>query len=224
MKTTTRFGGGDRSFGPVVLSRPGLQRTGMNAGRNAWRLTWCAAGLALSAALASGCGASRAAQGADPPRQVTYRDSQVSFRHPAPWKAYPFRWSGELHFRPSVYLSTQPVHDPCRTNGNSTACGLPLRRLRPGGVLMVWQILGFPSTGLGPGKRIRVGGRPATQVTTRAGICRTIGADRTIEVLIETSPPPSSLTQVIACLRGPHLGQNERRVDALLASARFPSR
>ena len=223
MKTTTRFGGANRSFGPVVPARPGLESTGMNAGTSAWRVIWCAAGIALSAALVTGCGGGRAAQGADPPLQVRYRDSQVSFRHPAPWKVYPFRWAGELHFRPSFYLSTQPVQDPCRTNGNSTVCGLPLRHLRPGGVLVVWQVLGIPGTGLGPGRRIRVGGRPAAQATTRAGICRTIDADRTIEVLVETSPPPSNFTEVIACLRGPHLAQNERRVNALLASARFQS-
>lgn len=194
----------------------------MNACTTTRCLFFCAAAVAASAWLAGcGGGGSPAAHQTDPSVQATYRDSEVSFRHPAAWKAYPFRWAGELHFRPSVYLSTQPVHDPCRTSGNSTVCGLPLRHLRPGGVLVVWQVLGLPGSGLGPGARIRVGGRPAAQVTTRTGICRTIGADRTIDVVVETSPRPSNFTEVTACLRGPQLAQNERRVDALLASTRF---
>jgi len=197
----------------------------MNARRRPRRLLACAGGIAVTAALASGCGGGgRAGHSVDPAvSQVTYRDGQVSFRHPAAWTAYPFRWAGELHFRPSVYLSTQPVHDPCRTRGKTTACGFPVRRLRPGGVLVVWQVLGIPATTLGAGTRVRIGGHPASRVSTRGGSCRAIGADRTIDVLIETRPPPSNFTQVTACLRGPHLAQNERRLEALLASTRFLS-
>ena len=137
--------------------------------------------------------------------------------------AYPFRWAGELHFRPLVYLSTQPVHNPCSTHGNTTSCGLPVRRLRPGGVLVVWQVNGIPAMGLGQGARIRVGGHAATRVVTSSGVCKKVGADRTIQVVVETSPTPSPLTYFTACLRGPNLAQNERRVDDLLVSARISS-
>jgi hypothetical protein len=41
--------------------------------------------------------------------------------------------------------------------------------------------------------------------------------------VVETSPTPSPFTYVTACLRGPNLAQNERRVDALIASTRLPS-
>lgn len=198
----------------------------MDARLRSWRFTLCAAGIVAAAALATACGGGgpgTAKAAADPPQLVTYRSGGLSFRHPGTWTAYPFRWAGELHFRPLVYLSTQPVHDPCSTRGNTTSCGLPVRRLRPGGVLVIWQVNGVPAMGLGPGARVRVGGHPATRVVTRGGICRQIGADRTIELAIETSPTPSPLTYLTACLRGPNLAQNERRVDALLASARLNS-
>jgi hypothetical protein len=54
-------------------------------------------------------------------------------------------------------------------------------------------------------------------------MCRSIGADRTIDVLIATRPLPSTPTQFTACLRGPGLAQEENSVEALLASAKFAS-
>jgi hypothetical protein len=54
-------------------------------------------------------------------------------------------------------------------------------------------------------------------------MCRGIGADRTVDVLIQTSPLPSTLTEFTACLRGPGLAQAEKSVEALLASTKFAS-
>ena len=183
------------------------------------------AGLATAVALTSACGGvGQAAQAADPPSLVTYRnDSGLSFRHPASWKQYPFRWAGELHFRPIVYLSTQPVHDPCSTRGNATTCGFPVRRLAPGGVLVAWQTSGIPVPGLrsAPGTATRIGDSYAKRVDSRPGFCRRIGADRTVEALIGEPNRMTVPTQFVACLRGPHLAQNMRRIDALLASTRF---
>jgi hypothetical protein len=88
---------------------------------------------------------------------------------------------------------------------------------------VIWQVNGVPAMGLGPGARIRVGGHPGTRVVTQSGICKQIGADRTMQVAVQTSPTPSPLTYLTACLRGPNLAQNERRVDALLASTRLSS-
>ena len=58
---------------------------------------------------------------------------------------------------------------------------------------------------------------------TARGICRSIGADRPIEVLIQTRPLPSPLVEFTACLRGPGLAQAVQSVDALLASTQFHS-
>ena len=190
------------------------------------RFFLCAAGIIATAALASACGGGgggTANAASTPPQLDAYRSGGLSFRHPAAWTAYPYHGAGELHYRPLVYLSTQPVHNPCSTHAMVTSCGLPVRRLAPGGVLAIWQESGIPAVRLGPGARVRVDGHPATRVVTSSGACKKIGADRTIQVVIETSPTPSPLTYFTACLRGPNLAQNERRVDALLASTRLSS-
>ncbi|HEY2741145.1 MAG TPA: hypothetical protein VGI69_03060 [Gaiellaceae bacterium] len=183
------------------------------------------AAIAGAVAVTSGCGGGSDAQAAakqGPPR-VEYSNALLSFSHPAAWKAHPFTWAGSLHFRPLVYLSTQPLHDPCSTKGNTTSCGFPVDQLDPGGALVTWNASSPPATGLGPGPRIRVGGRPARRVDTPGGMCRRIGGDRTIDVLIQTRPFPSTPTEFTACLRGPGLAQAEKNVDALLASTKFLS-
>ena len=185
------------------------------------RLLMCAAALALLVVSTSGCGGgdTHAAAKKDPPL-VKYSRSFLSFTHPAARKTSTPR-SAELHFNPLVYLSTQPVHDPCTTTGNDTTCGFPVSQLQPGGVLVSWLYGGPPAFTLGPGKQIRVGGRPASLVDTAGGMCRQIGADRTIDVTIELRPLPSSLLQFTACLRGPGMAQSGAAVDALLASTEF---
>ncbi len=188
------------------------------------RLLVGAAALVALVAVTSGCGAASNAQVAakDPPL-LTYSNSDLSFTYPAAWTATPSRSSGELHFQPLVFLSTQTVHNPCSTHGNTTSCGFPLRHLQPGGVLAFWQVSGIPATGLGPGSRGKVGGFPAARVDKAGGECRRIGADRTVDVAVETNPLPSPLTYFTACLRGPNLAPDEKRVDALLASTKFVS-
>jgi hypothetical protein len=197
----------------------------MDARLTSRRLLMGAAALVALVAVTSGCGGGTEAQAAakTSPELVTYSNSLLSFSHPAAWKAYPFRWSGELHFQPMVYLSTQPVQDPCLTKGNTTSCGFPVKQLEPGGVLVTWNASTPPAMALGPGSRIRVDGREARRVDTAGGMCRSIGADRTIDVLIATRPLPSTPTQFTACLRGPGLAQEEKSVEALLASTKFAS-
>ena len=147
----------------------------------------------------------------------------LSFSHPAAWKAYPFRWGGELHFRPMVYLSTQPVHDPCSTKGNTTSCGFPVGQLEPGGVLVTWNASNPPAMGLGPGSRIRVDGHEARRVGHGR---RDLPQHRRRPDGRRPDPDealPSTLTEITACLRGPGLAQEEKSVDALLASTKFAS-
>ena len=191
------------------------------------RLLACAPALVTLAAVMSGCGGGgtyvQAAAKKEAPPLVTYSSSVLSFTHPEAWTAYPFRWRGGLHFQPLVYLSTQPVHDPCSTQGNTTSCGFPVKQLQPGGVLVTWNAANPPALGLGPGSRIRVDGHLARRIDTAGGMCRSIGADRTIDVLVETRPLPSPLTEFTACLRGPGLARAEKSVDALLASTKFLS-
>jgi hypothetical protein len=183
----------------------------------------CAGAIVLLAAVTTGCGGGDAQAAPKAPPLVKYSSSSLTFMHPVAWKAYPFAWPGELHFRPLVYLSTQPVHNPCSTRGNATSCGFPVQSLQPGGVLVTWNASSPPATALGPGSRIQVDGRPASRVETAGGMCRRIGADRTIEVLVATRPLPSTPVQLTACLRRPGLAEAVKRVDALLASTKFVS-
>jgi hypothetical protein len=121
-----------------------------------------------------------------------------------------------------LYLSSQPVRQPCRTHGSTTVCGWPLARLQPGGTLIVWENRGAPGWTLrtAPGRPLRVGGRAARQAVFKPGECVAIGADETIEVAIER-PVPDNWTAFTACLRGPGLTASEHDVAALLASTRF---
>jgi len=189
------------------------------------RLLMGAAGFVALVAVTSGCGGGTDAQAAAQtgPKLVTYSNALLSFDHPAAWKAHPFRWAGELHYRPMVYLSTQPLHDPCSTKGNTTSCGFPVERLKRSGVLVIWNASNPPATALGPGSLFQIDGRRARRVESAGGMCRSIGSDRTIDVLIATSPLPSTPTEFTACLRGPGLAQEEERVDALLDSTQFAS-
>lgn len=183
-------------------------------------LTLAAVSAVLAPASACGGGSRRPASDAPPP--ATFANSYLSFRHPAAWTAYPFRWSGELHFRPMLYLSTQPVRNPCRTRDETVSCTWPVDRLRPAGVLVQLENRGFPGWSLAeaPGTELRVGGRPAKRQIDSDGACRTIGGDVTIEVAV-ASPMPDNWTELTACLRGPQLGPNERQLEALLTSLRF---
>lgn len=183
-----------------------------------------AAALVLVGTAAAGCGSAPKASDGSAGRR-TFRSHFLAFGYPADWKPSVFGVTGELHFAPLVYLSSQPVHPPCRTKASVTTCGWPLERLRPGGALVVWENRGAPGWSLltTPGKPVRVGGRRARRTVTRPGLCRTIGADETIAVEIER-PLPDNWTAFTACLRGPGLAAGERDVNALLASTRFLER
>lgn len=189
------------------------------------RLLLCALAIMAVASVTSACGGGGAARAApkDPPL-TTYTTPGLSFSYPAAWTASkPILPAVSLHFNPLVYLSTQPVHAPCSTKGNTTSCGFPVDHLQPGGVLVTWETNGLLAMGLGPGTAIQVDGHPAARQETTGGECRRIGADRTIDVAVATHTLPSALTYFTACLRGPGLGEAEKSVDALLASTTFTS-
>jgi hypothetical protein len=188
------------------------------------RLLVCVLAIIALASVTSACGGGGDAQAApkDPPL-ANYTGPGLAFSYPSTWTAStPIRPSVALHFNPLVYLSTQPVHAPCSTKGNTTSCGFPVDHLQPGGVLVTWETNGLLAMGLGPGRQVQVGGHPAVRQETTGGECRRIGADRTIDVAVATHTLPSALTYFTACLRGPGLADAEKSVDALLASTTFP--
>ena len=189
------------------------------------RLLLCALAIVALVSVTSACGGGSATQAAPKdPSLATYTGSGLSFSYPAEWKVYkPIRPTVALHFNPLVYLSTQPVHAPCSTKGNTTTCGFPVDQLQPGGVLITWETNGLLATDLGPGPQIQVDGHPAARQEKTGGECRKIGADRTIDVAVAPHSLPSALTYFTACLRGPGLAEAEKSVDALLASTTFTS-
>ena len=178
--------------------------------------------LAAVAVLAAGCGSTVATTSGGSAKLADFHNQFVEFRYPTAWAAAEPDVATTLHFHPIVYLSAQPTGNPCRTTGSETACTWPIRHLRAGGVLIVWENRGYPGWTLRsmPGRPLRVGGRPARLHVSHPGICRAIGADETIDVAIARALN-GNWTALTACLRRPNVAANEREVDALLASTRF---
>jgi hypothetical protein len=174
----------------------------------------------LAVVSAGGC----AAASRGPSSSGAFHNGFVELRYPSAWRAVEPAVSPELHVRPLLYLSVQPTRNPCRTSGTVTSCGWPVRRLRRGGLLIVWENRGYPGWSLAsaPGRRLRVGGREARLLVSHRGVCSAIGADETIAVAI-ARPLAGNWTAFTACLRGPGLPKLERDVERVLASTRFVS-
>lgn len=175
----------------------------------------------VAAAASAGCGSTTKtpAQGV---RSAEFQNSFVEFRYPTSWDAAQPNASA-LHFHPMLYLSVQPTRNPCASAGATVRCGWPVSRLRPGGVLVVWENRGFPGWSLAsaPGAPTKVDGRKARRSVSRPGACGAIGADETVQVAIERPGLSGNWTAVTACLRAPNVATNEQQLDAVLASTRF---
>jgi hypothetical protein len=185
------------------------------------RLLVCATAIAALVFIASACGGGSSVGGTEDPTVARYSDQFLSFTYPSAWSPSAAKGPTEMHFRPLVYLSTQPVHDPCVAQGNATSCDWPIRNLDPGGVLAVWQIpyqLAMPGKVVHTGTKIEVGGDPAWTQNVAGGECRRIGADRTLNV------DTAKGLELTVCLRAPGIGQAEEKVNALLASVKFARR
>lgn len=184
------------------------------------RLLLCTAAIAALVSVTSACGGGDAGA-AKEPTLTTYSDQFVSFAYPSAWAASAPKGPTEMHFHPLVYLSTQPVGDPCVVQGNETSCDWPIKSLDPGGVLALWQIPYSLPAPLGKvvhrGTEIRVGGHPAWVQNVAGGSCRRIGADRTIDVSTADN------LELTVCLRSPGTARAEKSVNALLASVKFAS-
>jgi hypothetical protein len=183
------------------------------------RSTFCVGAVAL---LTSACGATAAPSGQQHPTLASFKNGYVEFQYPTGWAAAQPNVPATLHVHPMIYLSVQPTRNPCRTTGAETSCGWPIARLRPGGVLVVWENRGYPGWSLQstPGAPIRVGGRRAHRQVSRPGACAEIGGDETVQVAIER-PLAGNWTAVTACLRKPNLAAGERELGGVLASTRF---
>ena len=121
--------------------------------------------------------------GGAPPPLAHFRGGGIEFDYPSSWS---HRHAGILqHFdaSPVIDLSTQPMGDPCTTDGAKTTCTLMrIHRLQSGGVVVVWTLLSF-SPILRPK---HVPKTPHLRII-RPGYCRTIGGDESVSAMLASA-------------------------------------
>jgi hypothetical protein len=156
------------------------------------------------------------------------KNLKLSFDYPGIWhlRRADQAWRTSSFGSPIVYLSTQPLHSQCFSNGTATTCDRPLDRLARGGVLVTVSERAFPTwtLAIARGKRVKIAGRPAKLATDWPGAChRSVGASETITASI-TRPdaPADNWVEVQVCLRRPGLAKGERETRAILSSLRLP--
>lgn len=125
---------------------------------------------------------------------LTFHGGDVSFRYPVAWS----------HNRPGVLsslnsgivdLSTQRLRNPCRSNEHGYVCKWLLRRLHPGGVLVVWSHSDAPVS-------------PPLQSPSES------------PVKIHPTRVLQRAFFVTACMRGTDIPADLGEIQAMLASAR----
>jgi hypothetical protein len=138
-------------------------------------------------------------------RVETYRGHGIVFTYPASWR-YRRRGFFSTMTSPVVDLASQPTSDPCTRRG----CWFPVRHLRPGAVVVMWEVGGgiIPSHLPPAGVHVRVLPRG----------CRALGGEE--ELLARVVLRDGRIYAAAACLRGPDLAAHEGEVRAMFASAR----
>lgn len=156
---------------------------------------------------------------------------RLVLRYPAGWRRYD--WQVISSFTDGVaYLSTGRERQPCKTThaggSTETACGAPIDRLAPGGVLVTWTAIGFPEpptrkplAGI-PGRLVRLPSGWLEKVSRNAGgACS--GIDTTASVTADFARPTDSSDryEMQACLRAPEVATHTQQVLAMLDHVRF---
>jgi hypothetical protein len=124
-----------------------------------------------------------------------------------------------------AYLSNPPTNDPCvHPEGNDSCSPQRVGRLGPAGILVSWDIYGFPNNGIdnAPGSPTTIDGRPARlQVKTPAAAtdCALIGASKEVDaaVTITSLHGAGGLWRMTACLADPDA---DNAVSTAIAVAR----
>jgi hypothetical protein len=151
---------------------------------------------------------------------------------------YPATWSHlEQSLQPTighylVYLSNQKMHDPCTTTDDGAgriteSCGLPIGTLKPGGVFVSWASGGVPmsqaalasSLDQAPGRPFSVDGQPGKLSIGVPHGEGCLGATRVMRAAFLADG--QFRFQMLACLRGPKLGEHESQVRAMLRATHF---
>jgi hypothetical protein len=197
-------------------------------------------------ALASGCAAAGSAAGATAGSAGASRDQAavtaksdtaksdtaksefsgmgLTFEYPASWRSH--AWTADVSSFSALIddLSTSELRNPCtvthRPGVTTSTCGLPVRALAPGGILVEWSDIGSPVWHL-PKTNLMVGGHQASERITGGGWCTTmLGGTTTIEVMIARTQP-ANFYGMTACLRGPGISGLEAEISAMLKSVRI---
>lgn len=168
--------------------------------------------------------------GTYPGGYICSTSTQVRFAYPESWHSLRYTTPGLLT-RSMIYLSTEPLSDPCVSTKEGAAeaitCDWPITGLGENGVLAEWDVGGKPGWQLSAvsGARAKVGGRPARIETGASGpvaeACRRIGADRFLSAWIARRVR-SNFYRLVVCIRGPDFTTLKHEVHVLLASTRFP--
>jgi hypothetical protein len=141
----------------------------------------------------------------------------LRFVYPASWTAR--RYSEQSSFSTLiVYLSNQTMVAPCQGG----ACGLPVKRLEPAGVLAWWSEKGRPGWTFdknAKGQPLVVGGR-RSRLSIKPG-CHELGGQVYESVVIERPDAADNWYEFDVCIRGPGVSQVETQVRALLDSVTF---
>jgi hypothetical protein len=192
----------------------------------------CAAAGSTAGSAASSAGASRD-QAADTAKSDTAKSDTaksefsgmgLTFEYPASWRSH--AWTADVSSFSALIddLSTSELRNPCtvthRPGVTTSTCGLPVRALAPGGILVEWSDIGSPVWHL-PKTNLMVGGHQASERITGGGWCTTmLGGTTTIEVMIARTQP-ANFYGMTACLRGPGISSLEAEVSAMLKSVRI---
>jgi len=153
------------------------------------------------------------------------QDIGLGFDHPRAWREFQFTRISDSSSL-IVYLSNAALRDPCTKTtsaaGETTTCGEPLTALGPNGVLVSWSDIGYPGPGPMPAHpNTTVDGKPAEIVVTKPGDCARLGAAETLVADIARPAFANNYYEMVACIRGPAVGAQERLVRAMLESTRI---
>jgi hypothetical protein len=116
-----------------------------------------------------------------------------------------------------LYLSTEPLHEPCSRTATTLTCGPPLRYIRPSGVLVTWYagLLAPSDFFRGKGEPIVVGAHRAVWQMTSPGDCSQLNAQETVRVVFDNA------FWISACASEPGLEVFERQLREMVASTTF---
>jgi hypothetical protein len=192
--------------------------------------------LALAAVLGWSCGGLHRYSPPAPAPLAHYSDRTLSFDHPASWRVSHYEVTSSFSAT-IVFLSTQPIHDPCSVRtASSLVCSLslaePTQTLKPGGVEVVWSEHDFPGWSFDrvQGQALVVDGHAARWQTQSEpqpdphapSTCSHMGGLESVQVIVLSSVP-YRWYELDACFGPGDPASRERELHILLDSVRFKS-